>query len=543
MAIGTGNHRQNVDISAGDFRSRLQHLRGKANLTKTELADRAQLAYRTIHDIELGKRGRVQEKTLRLIAEALGVTFEELLDTRSPPREGSLRLRANPVRLRVWLLILGTFLVVIVLVSTVVVIVKRAIGERTAELPSLPSNPRTSPLLDFTEDFEDTSFTYPWVDESTCGELKLDRGRLILNKHQGCQGSAVAMLQPEHVLRGDFDIQVDFELEVFDYNYDYGVRSASLRLFRADNNQLVAGIERNRRFAAVGDCAKYLDEYKLYSDNAEDCESELFPSSTKTGRFRIVRRGSEFREYFWESDGWYEGFRRPLTADDLRFRLSTGSPENRTRQRVTFDNLAITTAVSCLSEFNYRLDISEAPSLWTKRGEAITESGGRIVFTRPDGYGPSVEMRLDPAFVVCGDFDIQIEFELLDFPPISNSGGRYHSLGIADAATRADYLTAERIRRTADTGLDCENCYKFFTDDSRSRAAVRVPTDDIQGKLRVTREGSTVRGFYWADSGWIEAMKRNMPLVDVTIVLYSGTSGEVREGHVAVFGNLLVETR
>ncbi|MFO7652661.1 MAG: helix-turn-helix domain-containing protein [Candidatus Krumholzibacteriia bacterium] len=77
----------NIDISGGDFPSRLTELRERARLTKAELAAKGGLSYRTVHDLELGRRERIQEKTLILLADSLGVTPLELLTGSAPPGE------------------------------------------------------------------------------------------------------------------------------------------------------------------------------------------------------------------------------------------------------------------------------------------------------------------------------------------------------------------------------------------------------------------------------------------------------------------------
>ena len=81
---------QNRDISDGAVARRLTALRLERGLTKAELADAAGVTYRTVHDLEIGKRGRVQEKTLIVLAEALGIPVEEFLEgpppaTHEPP--------------------------------------------------------------------------------------------------------------------------------------------------------------------------------------------------------------------------------------------------------------------------------------------------------------------------------------------------------------------------------------------------------------------------------------------------------------------------
>lgn len=73
------NSAKNVNVSGVGFPKRLNALREAKRLSKSDLADKAGLSYRTIHDLESGKRRRVQEKTLLLLAEALDVPVEELL--------------------------------------------------------------------------------------------------------------------------------------------------------------------------------------------------------------------------------------------------------------------------------------------------------------------------------------------------------------------------------------------------------------------------------------------------------------------------------
>lgn len=53
-------------------------LRTAKGWTQQTLAEKAGLAYRTVSIVENG--GQVKRKTLEQIADALGVTFEELID-------------------------------------------------------------------------------------------------------------------------------------------------------------------------------------------------------------------------------------------------------------------------------------------------------------------------------------------------------------------------------------------------------------------------------------------------------------------------------
>jgi len=99
--------KKNVNLKGSGFAQRLATLREKLHLTKTDLANKAGLSYRTIHDLERERRDHIQEKTLMLLSEALDVSVDELLNrgANSNGRTGTAPGSA-PVhrRLRIWLL-------------------------------------------------------------------------------------------------------------------------------------------------------------------------------------------------------------------------------------------------------------------------------------------------------------------------------------------------------------------------------------------------------------------------------------------------------
>lgn len=82
------NYSQNVDLRGRDFPRRLRDLREERHLTQADLGDKAGLSYRTVHDLELGKRERVMEKTLMLLAQALDVPLAELTGIPNGGSEG-----------------------------------------------------------------------------------------------------------------------------------------------------------------------------------------------------------------------------------------------------------------------------------------------------------------------------------------------------------------------------------------------------------------------------------------------------------------------
>ncbi len=91
--------KQNIDIRESPLPKILARERHRAQWTQAELADKAGLSYRTVHDLELGKRDRVQEKTLLLLAQALDISLDKLLGQEvapQPPPTPEPRPTASP---------------------------------------------------------------------------------------------------------------------------------------------------------------------------------------------------------------------------------------------------------------------------------------------------------------------------------------------------------------------------------------------------------------------------------------------------------------
>lgn len=92
---------RNFKIEGCGLPNRLQTLRKLHKWTQSDLAEKAGLSYRTIHDLELGKRKRLQEKTLLLICDALGLTLPELLGPQEDPPSANPKRRIPGRRLLV----------------------------------------------------------------------------------------------------------------------------------------------------------------------------------------------------------------------------------------------------------------------------------------------------------------------------------------------------------------------------------------------------------------------------------------------------------
>jgi transcriptional regulator with XRE-family HTH domain len=72
-------HSKNIAVDPS-FPDRVRDRRTDLRLTKAELAEKSGLSIRTLQDIEAGRKSRIQEKTLHLLADALGVGLDVLVE-------------------------------------------------------------------------------------------------------------------------------------------------------------------------------------------------------------------------------------------------------------------------------------------------------------------------------------------------------------------------------------------------------------------------------------------------------------------------------
>ncbi len=88
-------------------------------------------------------------------------------------------------------------------------------------------------------------------------------------------------------------------------------------------------------------------------------------------------------------------------------------------------------------------------------------------------------------FKLMGDFDVQVDFNLLAWP--ANNG-----VGAGIVSPLFD------VRRVANNGQTQET----YALGVPGKGITNIPTSDMSGKLRMKRTGSTVQGFYWDNNAW-----------------------------------------
>ncbi len=112
--------------------------------------------------------------------------------------------------------------------------------------------------------------------------------------------------------------------------------------------------------------------------------------------------------------------------------------------------------------------------------------------------------------VLPGNFDIQVDYALINWT--NNNGVRVGLVSTTSSNTFASHAT-ERI---SDGDYGGEVYLTHYSDGVRGQ----TPTMDMNGTLRMTRDGGTLTGYYLGPNGWVE--------------IHSDPSAMVRDSHFGI---------
>jgi len=126
-------------------------------------------------------------------------------------------------------------------------------------------------------------------------------------------------------------------------------------------------------------------------------------------------------------------------------------------------------------------------------GSTVSEYGGRMMFFHPStASGEWFGVGLNSRCELIGDFDIQVDYDLLIWPNgPENPDGGYFGNGIRTALYAAD----AGVERPSWEGHSPGDVYFFPGDDA-------IPTDHTSGTLRLTRSGEEISGYYYDVGAW-----------------------------------------
>ncbi len=146
-------------------------------------------------------------------------------------------------------------------------------------------------------------------------------------------------------------------------------------------------------------------------------------------------------------------------------------------------------------------------------GAAATEQAQHLEFTiQAGGSGTEFGARVTSVFLLRGDFDIQVDFAMLQWP---DHNGVRTAIALTDALFDDD-----GVERSSLSSGDPLGAQEAYIADFVAGPIVLVATQDLTGRLRLVRSGATQTGYYWSGSNWIPILTGSAPIADQSVQLH-----------------------
>jgi hypothetical protein len=183
---------------------------------------------------------------------------------------------------------------------------------------------------------------------------------------------------------------------------------------------------------------------------------------------------------------------------------------------------------------------------------SLAAAAGSLVLTQNEpcsAASPNAIAGLAPPNVLCGDFDVQVDFAVTGLVA-GVTGGIFASMRANDPTVTTNGMTIERYAAeyVVPSSQSYQNYKSYTTNKGDDATSVFVPTTDVTGRFRLTRAGTTVKSYYWktgAPAGqWVLVNTATLTNTPWVLVLYEGDNSPANKGPTApysiTFSNLLV---
>lgn len=157
----------------------------------------------------------------------------------------------------------------------------------------------------------------------------------------------------------------------------------------------------------------------------------------------------------------------------------------------------------------------------------VSEVAGRLELYTPPSC-PTAGYQLNPAMrVLCGDFDAQIDFDLVAFAQPTN-GARWVSFRV-HLVGGGHVATVERVRNSSSSSctFSSNSYYKSYTSSSADCSSTIRPTSHMSGRFRITRRGNIIATYYWEPSAanWVIMRQETASTADLRIEVAMSRTG------------------
>ena len=353
-------------------------------------------------------------------------------------------------------------------------------------------------LPSFRDGFDDGWLDRRWIATKHAELVEERDGHLVLTAGVANEETAVRLDPYVSVLRGDFDVSLDYRLVDFDVPaVERGTRTASLMVYDAVEDRMEISIERSaEREPAV--CEGVERSVQVLRGGSD--ERICLPEASPDGRMRLTREGETYRAFHWVEgrglDGWVEIASHRGTRGPALLRLIAVNWYTEEAFRFEIDTLHVRTdpRPSIVPLAPWIDDFSDGridPRL-VLYGDAgiVAELDGRLHLEKIGGRTGSVGLRSDATrWSLSGDGAIEVAYRLENFEP-PERGSVYLALRVGGVGGGS--FGAVEVKQRASGRF-----IKAFYHVERAE----VPSEADEGRLRVRREGTDLLFEHW-DGAW-----------------------------------------
>ncbi len=199
----------------------------------------------------------------------------------------------------------------------------------------------------------------------------------------------------------------------------------------------------------------------------------------------------------------------------------------------------------CVCMGDYDDDFSDGAlsalfDVWAPCG-TVQETGGQLVLTKTSGcVGSCVYYQKPDLSVLCGDFDISIDFALSGFT-VPATVSRWAGMQVLQPGQPPLAAMSRYLRYAAGDCAAVSN-YKAYGSDTTNCGSTMIATTDTVGKFRITRVGATLNMYYWSGGVWQLLRSHAGSTENVRLELFTATDYSA-SGHAVAFDNLAITSQ
>lgn len=308
-------------------------------------------------------------------------------------------------------------------------------------------------------------------------------------------GAKDSNVRTTYLLRGDFDVQVDFQLVIYPATNTWATNLVA-RIGAAGDMIYIS-----RRYES-----KHLFAMRTYGSSSTTIGT--FDSTMTSGKLRLVRSGPTITGYYWSGSAWVSlGSSTFLGVNDVYIYLWQDMAGSNPTSATRFDNFIVNSVaditlyqhldVPVYSDLNDDFTYSGTGGIpditkWiVSRGAYLDNNTLYMHETSNSG-----DAAIRSTYYLSGNFDIQIDFELIIYPNILDWASE---LRITDVVTNNFVVIRKTYGGSTPHRFVLYDYVKITDTWTFKGYSISSLTSS---KFRLVRNYGTITGYYWNGSAW-----------------------------------------